>query len=358
MPNSCPTTISVGTFLRQVQVRVAHAGAVEQQRVVEQRAVAVRRRLQLLEEVGEQLHVERVELRLAAPASRGCSGGATAGDARRARRSPDTTATLTSRAIRNVKTRVRSVWYASTCRSNISLACSSKVGGMPTGCSTTGSSRVDLLLGLLDAALDVAHGVEVLVQLRAVAAAEPALAGRCTLPRHRVEDAAVRSGARAGARVGSVLSLAPNSRSNTARGLFSIGSGVVGVRQEMRVGVGAAVAVARRLPTRSVGFERQLERAELRLLAELRGDDLIQRHAGADVGALGLLRAARRSATPSATRGCWPAVASTSPAALSRPLTTSMRSLNGSSGCRIGDQLQRARPAAASTAHVDSPSPT
>ena len=29
---------------------------------------------------------------------------------------------------------------------------------------------------------------------------------------------------------GSVLSLAPNIRSNTARGLFSIGSGVVGVR--------------------------------------------------------------------------------------------------------------------------------
>ena len=29
----------------------------------------------------------------------------------------------------------------------------------------------------------------------------------------------------------SVLSVAPNRRSNTARGLFSIGSGVVGVRQ-------------------------------------------------------------------------------------------------------------------------------
>jgi len=31
--------------------------------------------------------------------------------------------------------------------------------------------------------------------------------------------------------VGSVVSLAPNSRSNTLRGLFSIGNGVVGVRQ-------------------------------------------------------------------------------------------------------------------------------
>ena len=32
---------------------------------------------------------------------------------------------------------------------------------------------------------------------------------------------------------GSVLPLSPNSRSNTARGLFSIGSGVVGLRQEI-----------------------------------------------------------------------------------------------------------------------------
>ena len=31
----------------------------------------------------------------------------------------------------------------------------------------------------------------------------------------------------------SVLSLAPNSRSNTARGLFSIGIGVVGVRHDI-----------------------------------------------------------------------------------------------------------------------------
>ena len=34
-------------------------------------------------------------------------------------------------------------------------------------------------------------------------------------------------------RAGSVLPLVPNSRSNTARGSFSIGSGVVGVRQAM-----------------------------------------------------------------------------------------------------------------------------
>ena len=32
---------------------------------------------------------------------------------------------------------------------------------------------------------------------------------------------------------GSVLPLSPNSRSKTTRGLFSIGSGVVGLRHEM-----------------------------------------------------------------------------------------------------------------------------
>ena len=44
-----------------MQVAVAHAAAVEDQRVIEQRAVAVRRGLQLLEEVGEQLRVIGVD---------------------------------------------------------------------------------------------------------------------------------------------------------------------------------------------------------------------------------------------------------------------------------------------------------
>ena len=46
-----------------VLVAVAQRAAVEDQRVIEQRAVAVRRRLQLLEEVGELRHVVGVQLR-------------------------------------------------------------------------------------------------------------------------------------------------------------------------------------------------------------------------------------------------------------------------------------------------------
>jgi hypothetical protein len=44
-----------------VLVAVAHAAAVKDERVIEQRAVAVGRRLQLVEEVGQHLHVIAVD---------------------------------------------------------------------------------------------------------------------------------------------------------------------------------------------------------------------------------------------------------------------------------------------------------
>ena len=62
-------------------------------------------------------------------------------DADRARRSRGRSARSAREPIMNVMTRVRSVWNASTCRSNISFAYSSKLSGTPAGCSTTGSSR-------------------------------------------------------------------------------------------------------------------------------------------------------------------------------------------------------------------------
>ena len=61
---------------------------------------------------------------------------------------------------------------------------------MPAGWSTTGSSSRALLLGRLDPPLDVAHRVEILDQLRAVARPEPALEPSHLLG-HRVENAAV-----------------------------------------------------------------------------------------------------------------------------------------------------------------------
>ena len=48
--------------IARVLIRIAHAAAVEDQRVIEQRAVAVGRRVQLLQELGEQLDVVGVDL--------------------------------------------------------------------------------------------------------------------------------------------------------------------------------------------------------------------------------------------------------------------------------------------------------
>ena len=79
-----------------------------------------------------------------------------------------------------------------------------------------------------DALLDLAHGVEILVELAAVAVAdrrrEPARLGA-----HGVEDA--RCLARAREPLGA-LPPSPNSRSNTTRGWFSVRFGVVSLRHE------------------------------------------------------------------------------------------------------------------------------
>ena len=70
------------------------------------------------------------------------------------------------------------------------MACSSKLAGTPRGRSTSGSSRSLCSSALLDAALDVANGFEVLVELDAVPGADAALQRRDPVA-DRVEDAAV-----------------------------------------------------------------------------------------------------------------------------------------------------------------------
>ncbi len=80
----------------------------------------------------------------------------------------------------------------------------------------------------------------------------------------------------------SVLPLSPNSFSNTARGLYSIGSGCVALRHEMRVRVGATeVAGARAGVGRRI--HRELERGELRLPGELPRQQLVHRDVGDDL---------------------------------------------------------------------------
>ena len=84
---------------------------------------------------------------------------------------------------------------------------------------------VGLRLGNLDALLDVANRLEILGELRAVATAGSAPC-RCATS-SLTESSTLRCWrSRASRTLGSVLPLSPNSRSNTTRGLFCVGSGV------------------------------------------------------------------------------------------------------------------------------------
>ena len=138
----------------------------------------------------------------------------------------------------------------------------------------------------------------------AVARPEAAPADRVDVLGDRVEDAAVVLHPRQALR--RRCRRRPNIRSNTTRGLISIGSGVVGVCHEMRVHVGAAVAGVAAADVAGEVLGRQLERRERRVLADLLGDDLVDRDAGADVLGLGPLRRSRRSATPPTRDVAWP----------------------------------------------------
>ena len=90
---------------------------------------------------------------------------------------------------------------------------------------------VALLLGLLDPPLDVANRLEILDELDAIAPAERALQVATS---SRTESSRLRSCRmrRCLAR-GSVLPLSPNNRSKIVRGLFSVGSGVLGPSHEI-----------------------------------------------------------------------------------------------------------------------------
>ena len=95
---------------RRVQVAVGHARAVDDHHVVEQRAVAVRRVAQLVEVVGEQRRVMDVDLRQVRQLRPDRRGGARSDDATSATPICGYDRPLSSRAIMNVMTRVRSVW--------------------------------------------------------------------------------------------------------------------------------------------------------------------------------------------------------------------------------------------------------
>ena len=94
-----------------------------------------------------------------------------------------------------------------------------------------GQLDVALLFGLLNPAFDVANGLGVLLDLRLVLRAQ-LLSKRRKLVVDGVQQALLLR-SRASRAALPVLPLSPNSRSNTARGLCSIGSGCVALRQEI-----------------------------------------------------------------------------------------------------------------------------
>ena len=106
---------------------------------------------------------------------------------------------------------------------------------------------IALLLGHLDAPLDVANRVEILGRA-SCDRLRPSAPCRCATS-SLTESSTLRCcRIRASRTFGSVLPLSPNSRSNTARGLFCVGSGVFALCQRDRVGVGAGEARCRRRP--------------------------------------------------------------------------------------------------------------
>ena len=145
---------------------------------------------------------------------------------------------------------------------------------------------VALPLGHLDAPLDVPHRVEILGQLALVAVAEAAADG-VGLVGHEIEDAAVL--AEPGQSRLDVRAVGGPEQALEHR------ARVVLHRQRRRrrapsdgVRIGATVTLVAR-PEHLHRVDGELERRELRLVAEGAGGNLIHRDAGADVGALGLL---------------------------------------------------------------------
>ena len=211
-----------------VDVGVAHAAAVEVERVIEQRAVAVRRGFQLCEELGEQRDVELVDLRHLGDFLR-----IVAVVGKRVMRIGD--ADFRVGAVAGFAGELEGDDAGDVALQGQHLQVEHQPGvvgvggGHADGRSRSGSGFVrGVGFRFLDAAFDFANGVEILADLGAVGRAELLLQAGDVLG-HPIEQAG--SLAQRGAAFGG-LPPSPNRRSKTMRGWASAGSGVVGEDQE------------------------------------------------------------------------------------------------------------------------------
>ncbi len=199
-------------------------------RVIEQRAVAVRRVAHLFHEPREERHVVRVDLRVLLDVVRvvlvmrdrmvpfGHADGWIGAPARLAGQ-------LHARNTRDVGL----IGQHQQSRS-AGWTCSSYPSGTPDGCSSDGSGVVCVVLFRpLNAALDFPHRLEVFADRALVADAEAPLEAA-----HAVgnESRMLRS-LRISARRAVTLPPSPNMRSKTTRGSRSCGSGVEAVRHDV-----------------------------------------------------------------------------------------------------------------------------
>ena len=211
-----------------MRVAVAHVAAVQDQRMIQQRAVAVLGGVQLLQELGEQREVIILDLhqlldlvRAVLVVRRGVMAVGNAhlriGPVADLARHHEGEHAADVGLIRERQKIVHDpdVLFVGE-RNARRLLRQLHVG-------------IHLLAGFLDAPLDFANVLQILADLEAVLAARPWLAGRWlpSSPRRgccgRPRSARCRS---------SAVPPVPNIRSNTFRGLISMGSGVVCVRQE------------------------------------------------------------------------------------------------------------------------------
>ena len=274
-----------GQVLGRVPVAVAEAAAVEQRHVVEQRAVAVGRRLEPVQEVREQRRVVGVDagqlVQLVGVVLVVRRGVVRLGH-------PDLG--IGAAAVLAADHEADDAGQVRLVRQHLQVEHQPRVlverGGNPERGRDVGQRLVHLGLGLLDAALDVAHRVEVLAELVAVAGAEVAAQVR-HLVGHRVEEAAVLLDAREPGRGVGAAGVAEQPLEDRPR------VGLHGQRRRRAapadgVGVGAGVAAPARAHV-VARLERELERRELGVPARLPRHELVHRDARAELRALGAL---------------------------------------------------------------------
>ena len=195
----------------------------------------------------------------------------------------------------------------------------------------TASSVRMLRLGLLNPALDLAHVVEIVGDARRDRCDAEAALERCALRRRWSRGCS-------GPRARLAPRCPPIRRRRTAartpmRGLISIGSGVVGVAQEIVFMVRAAVAGRAAADVAGEILGRELERRERRRLADLAGEHLIDRRADRGSPAPSVRLGTAPLSQPDAAAAC----ISATPPARFRLLTTTSESFE-----RLED-LQRRR---------------